>query len=226
MKWRALPSLDVDMLSGIRAAVLGAGTLGCAVARTLLGWGVRKMTFVDSGRVSYSNPVRQSLFVAEDCENGGRRKALAAAESLATILGGGDDVESQGAVLSIPMPGHPFASSEADAVREDFDKLRAVIEGSDVVFLLTETRESRWLPTVMALASDTPLVNAALGLETWLVMRHGPPAAARSDGGQDNDDDDNDYNDDDSRLGCYFCVDVVAPEDSTRDRTLDQQCTN
>ena len=36
---------------------------------------VRDVTFVDSGRVSYSNPARQSLFQFNDCLNGGRLKA-------------------------------------------------------------------------------------------------------------------------------------------------------
>jgi tRNA A37 threonylcarbamoyladenosine dehydratase len=52
------------------------------VARTLLGWGVRTMTFVDNSRVSYSNPVRQSLYTFADCQGGGRPKAEAAAEAM------------------------------------------------------------------------------------------------------------------------------------------------
>jgi ubiquitin-like modifier-activating enzyme ATG7 len=216
MKWRALPTLDVQRLSQLKVVLLGAGTLGCSVARTLLGWGVRKITFVDSGRVSYSNPVRQSLFGIEDCKDGGKYKAVAAADSLVAIAG--PDVESEGVVLTIPMPGHPFGGgkdgeAETAAVKKDAETLHKLIADCDVVFLLTDTRESRWLPTVIALATDTPLINAALGLDSWLVMRHGPSSSALASWGQS------------QRLGCYFCNDIVAPENSTRDRTLDQQCT-
>ena len=47
-------------------------------------------------------------------------------------------------------------------------------------------------------------INAALGFDTYLVMRHGASplldAQSTSDEAQ-------------SRLGCYFCNDVVAPLD-------------
>ena len=54
----------------------------------LQGWGVRNITFVDNSRVSYSNPVRQSLFVFEDSHKGGRWKCEAAAEALRKIFPG------------------------------------------------------------------------------------------------------------------------------------------
>lgn len=203
MKWRMIPSLDLEYLSNMKVLLLGAGTLGCSVARTLLGWGVRNIAFVDNGKVSYSNPVRQNLFQVTDCENGGKDKAIAAADALIRIAG--STIQSDGYVVTIPMPGHPFHDKEEDLVRKDTEKLQSLVDESDVIFLLTDTRESRWLPTVMAKASNKPLINAALGLDSWLVMRHG---------GNQKD-----------RLGCYFCNDVVAPENSTNNRTLDQQCT-
>lgn len=203
MKWRMIPNLNLDYLKNMNVLLLGAGTLGCSVARTLLGWGVRKFTFVDNGKVSYSNPVRQNLFEVKDCEGGGKDKALAAAEALKRIAG--PTIESEGYVVTIPMPGHAFSAKEEESVRRDTEQLQTLIDKADVVFLLTDTRESRWLPTVMARKSDKMMINAALGLDSWLVMRHG--------GNKSN------------RLGCYFCNDVVAPENSTNNRTLDQQCT-
>jgi ubiquitin-like modifier-activating enzyme ATG7 len=109
MKWRLWPSLDTTRLAQTRCLLLGAGTLGCAVARALLGWGVRDITLVDNGRVSYSNPARQCLFEFEDCESRAF-KATAAAARLRKIFPG---VRSEGVVLSIPMPGHPLLSAAA-----------------------------------------------------------------------------------------------------------------
>jgi hypothetical protein len=49
---------------------------------------VRHITLVDNGCVSYSNPVRQSLFTYKDSLNGGRPKSEAAADALKAIFPG------------------------------------------------------------------------------------------------------------------------------------------
>ena len=112
-----------------------------------MAWGVRRMTLVDSGNVAYSNPVRQSLFEYKDCLDGGRPKAEAAAEALSRIF---PDVEAVGLKLAIPMPGHAVGSLERDRVLEDVATLERLIQEHSAVFLLTDTRESRWLPTMLA----------------------------------------------------------------------------
>jgi ubiquitin-like modifier-activating enzyme ATG7 len=61
----------------------------------------------------------------------------------------------------------------------------------------------------MGKAGSKIVMNAALGFDTFVVMRHGVSIAENSK----------------SELGCYFCNDVVAPADSLKDQTLDQQCT-
>ncbi|CAO3599637.1 unnamed protein product [Absidia cylindrospora] len=200
MRWRVMPSLDLDKIKGTKCLLLGAGTLGCYVARSLLGWGVRHITFVDNGRVSFSNPVRQPLYTFNDCLNGGASKAEAAAKHLMEIQ---PSMITKGYTLSIPMPGHPTTSTD-DVLDRDLQQLMDLIESHDVVFLLTDSRESRWLPSLLGARLNKLVVNAALGFDTYLVMRHGPTG---------------------SSLGCYFCNDIVAPTDSLTDRTLDQQCT-
>lgn len=204
MKWRITPNLDLDKIKNTKCLLLGAGTLGSYVARNLLGWGVRKITFVDNGRVSYSNPVRQPLFDFEDCLGGGAKKAERAAEALRRIYPG---VDSAGYALSVPMLGHPI--TDQASTKKDFDQLKELFDSHDIIFLLMDTRESRWLPAVMGKASGKIVMNAALGFDTFVVMRHGVKVEEAPE----------------RELGCYFCNDVVAPVDSIKDQTLDQQCT-
>ncbi|WOH11929.1 hypothetical protein DCAR_0831425 [Daucus carota subsp. sativus] len=228
MRWRALPSLDLHMLSATKCLLLGAGTLGCQVARMLMAWGVRKITLVDSGKVSMSNPLRQSLYTLEDCLNGGEYKALAAVKSLKQIF---PAVEADGIVMAIPMPGHPVPSQDEHDVLEDCRRLQDLIDSHDAVFLLTDTRESRWLPTLLSSNANKITITAALGFDSFLVMRHGagPLVDYRSESMSALSAELGNFSladrDKRPRLGCYFCSDVVAPIDSTSNRTLDQQCT-
>ncbi|OWB65353.1 hypothetical protein B5S30_g677 [[Candida] boidinii] len=221
MKWRVAPKLNLDTIKETKCLLLGSGTLGSYVGRCLLAWGVRKITFVDNGKVSFSNPVRQPLFNFEDCLNGGAPKSIAAAANMKKIF---PSVDSQGFQLEVPMVGHPITNEETQ--RKDYDKLCELIDAHDVVFLLMDSRETRWLPTLIGNYKNKIVINSALGFESYLVMRHGnvkPEVLKSLQSNTDDDDDDDDEKNE--RLGCYFCNDVVAPSDSTTDRTLDQMCT-
>ena len=253
MRWRMLPELNTMMLQQTKCLLLGAGTLGCNVARCLMGWGVRNITFVDNGKVSYSNPVRQSLFRFENCANGGIPKAEAAAAELKRIF---PDVNSVGISMNIHMPGHTVMKKDMENVSKECIELENLIMKHDVIYLLTDTRESRWLPTMLAAKHDKMVINCALGFDSFLVMRHGAPDLVNSGNGGNKDGNKGEEKTSSSttaaadsaapgaaaststsdssaslvsaskeRLGCYFCQDIVAPGDSTRDRTLDQQCT-
>ncbi|KKF96105.1 Ubiquitin-like modifier-activating enzyme ATG7 [Ceratocystis platani] len=199
MKWRLAPNLILENISRQKCLLLGAGTLGSYVARNLMAWGIKNITFVDYGKVSFSNPVRQPLFVFKDCLDGGAPKAPTAASALMEIYPG---VTSVGHQFAVPMLGH--AMTNVENTKADFEKLQRLIEEHDVIFLLMDTRESRWLPTVMAKAAGKIVVNAALGFDSYVVMRHGTEIddAQVATTGQ-------------KPLGCYFCNDVVAPSDKT-----------
>ncbi|RAL58346.1 hypothetical protein DID88_005218 [Monilinia fructigena] len=154
--------------------------LNLKLMKLLMGVGVRKITFIDNASVSFSNPVRQPLFDFKDCIDGGVPKAYRAAEALQEIYPG---VDSTGHVMAVPMLGHPI--TDEAATKMNFEVLQKLIENHDAIFLLMDTRESRWLPTVMGKAAGKIVMNAALGFDTY----------------------------------------VVAPSDSVKDQTLDQQCT-
>lgn len=209
MKWRQIESLDLEVVSKTSCLMLGSGSLGCQVARNLLSWGYRKITFVDAGKVSYSNPVRQCLFTYEDSIAEDNWKAPIAAKRLLEVF---PRVVTRGVNLKIPMPGHSVGQNEA-AIKEVLDnaqQLEELIKEHDVIFLLTDSRESRWLPTVLSGIHNKLCLTIALGFETYLAMRHGLPANVH------------DPEKNGARLGCYFCNDVVAPRNSLQDRSLDQ----
>ncbi|KAF2747114.1 hypothetical protein M011DRAFT_403194 [Sporormia fimetaria CBS 119925] len=192
IKWRIAPNIDLDVIKNCKCLLLGAGTLGSYVSRMLMGWGVRKITLIDNAKVSYSNPVRQPLFNFKDCTGGGAKKAERAAEALREIYPG---VDAEGHMMEVPMVGHPI--TDEVKTKTNFENLQKLFDAHDAIFLLMDTRESRWLPTVMGKAAGKIVLNAALGFDTYVVMRHGLKATG----------------DDEQELGCYFCNDVVAPAD-------------
>lgn len=212
MKWRVAPNLDLDKIKQTKCLLLGAGTLGSYVGRILMGWGVKTITFVDSGTISFSNPVRQPLFTFEDCKGGVTAKAPRAAEALKEVYPG---VNATGYEMTVPMAAHPFSAAQEPQVKRDYEKLKELFETHDAIFLLMDTRESRWLPTVMGKSMGKIVMNAALGFDTYVVMRHGVKPARFEESQVNASSPEEKVKGEE--LGCYYCNDVVVPGDVSHD---------
>lgn len=50
------------------------------------------------------------------------------------------------------MPGHPIPPQSLEQTKKDVAKLEQLVDEHDVMFLLMDSRESRWLPTVLGAA--------------------------------------------------------------------------
>lgn len=96
------------------------------------------------------------------------------------------------------MPGHSVSNDQIEDVKDSIIKLEQLINEHDVIFLLTDSRESRWLPTLICSSLGKLAINVALGFDTYLILRHGVNIHTN--------------NNNNNNLGCYFCNDVVAPQ--------------
>ncbi|GMS96123.1 hypothetical protein PENTCL1PPCAC_18298 [Pristionchus entomophagus] len=219
IKWRLVPQLETTKFSQLKCLLLGAGTLGCNVARSLIGWGVRTITFVDNGVVSYSNPVRQSLSEFDDAQNG-RKKAEVAADALRRIF---PSIDANAVEMTIPCQDTLSIRKYESSIDSCVSLLHSLISSHDVVFLLLDSREARWLPTLIASSIGKLCFSVALGFDQYVVIRHGVTEEGRVEKEEGMTTMRGLVNA--SQLSCYFCSDVTAPGNSMAERTLDQQCT-
>ena len=175
MQLKYLPELPLPLLATTRVLILGAGTIGCHLARALLSWGLVNISFLDHGLVRPTNPTRQCLYTVADV---GQPKAAAAAAALLTLS---PAAAGTGHVQSIPTPGRGQGVGE-----EGLAAFTQLLLGHDAVFLCTDSRESRWLPSYLCSLHALPAIAVGLAFDSFLVIRHAPGHC------------------------CYFCTDSLC----------------
>ncbi|CAD2104218.1 autophagy-related protein 7, putative [Plasmodium vinckei] len=148
IRWRILKNFKFEKIHDLKILIIGLGTLGCSVARTCVAWGIKNFTFIDNSRVSYSNVSRQCLFTlddAESCSNTGEYKSVAAKNNLLKIS---PDLNITSKIMDIPMPGH-LNYLKNENLYKTIEELDNLIDNHDVVFLLTDSKESRYFPSLL-----------------------------------------------------------------------------
>lgn len=241
MKWRLEPELDLEKLQSQRALILGSGTLGCNIARLLLGYGVRNLTFLDYSKVSYSNLARQSLFTS-DCFNDrgeGLPKAVAAAQAVLKIA---PHANVKSVEMRIPMPGHYAANNQIDSIFNDLKRLEELMTSHDVIFNVFDSREARYFPTAIGSLFNKNVISVGIGYESFIIVQHGffgeaktkeifeqaeakEKEAGATDFSWTKDASHIDRNNAEADFGCFFCSDYIVPVDTISNRSMDQQCT-
>lgn len=66
--------------------------------------------------------------------------------------------------MHIPMPGHPIGSDvkAQEKASADIDQLTHLVNQHDAIFLLTDSRESRWLPAMLGAFYDKVKIKRVL----------------------------------------------------------------
>jgi ubiquitin-like modifier-activating enzyme ATG7 len=115
------------------------------------------------------------------------------------------------------MPGHYINEVNIQKVVENLNIVDQLVQAHDVVFLLTDSREARWLPTVLASVYDKVICDSfisqtcfavALGFDSFLIIRHGISVKSHDPGNNIIFKKLEKHGD---RLSCYFCNDINAP---------------
>jgi ubiquitin-like modifier-activating enzyme ATG7 len=78
--------------------------------------------------------------------------------------------------MQVPMPGHYVTNqTQISETFKTLDQLEKLVQEHDVLFLLLDSREARWLPTVLANKYDKACITVGLGFDSFVIVRHGVP---------------------------------------------------
>ena len=65
------------------------------------------------------------------------------------------------------MPGHPVPPTSVGKTKKDIETLEKLIDEHDAIFLLMDSRESRWLPTVIGASKGKVWIVAS----AWYLVQ-------------------------------------------------------
>ena len=99
------------------------------------------------------------MFTFEDCLEGGKHKAEAAAEMLAKIHPG---IDAKAVDINIPMPGHVMSGSLIQESKKHFETLDQLIQRFD--YLIHET-EPHSQPVVITIFASVRLLLLKISLK-------------------------------------------------------------